>query len=67
MEGGRIALLHTEVPQAFAGHGIGRALVRLVLDEVRSRGLRIVPKCEFVDTYIRHHPEYADLVPSSPA
>lgn len=67
MEDGRLVLMHTEVPQVLAGRGVGTALVRLVLDEARSGGLRIVPKCEFVETYIRHHPEFADLVGASPA
>jgi predicted GNAT family acetyltransferase len=67
MEDGRLVLMHTEVPQVLAGRGVGTALVRLVLDEARSGGLWIVPKCEFVETYIRHHPEFADLVGASPA
>ena len=32
------------------------------LDDVRSRGLRVVPICPFVRTYLQHHPEYEDLV-----
>ena len=48
LEGGVITLMHTEVPPALGGHGIGSALVRGVLDIARARGLKVVPKCPFV-------------------
>jgi predicted GNAT family acetyltransferase len=32
------------------------------LDDIRSRGLKVVPLCPFVAAYIRRHPEYEDLV-----
>ncbi|HLH89423.1 MAG TPA: GNAT family N-acetyltransferase [Xanthobacteraceae bacterium] len=61
LEPGVITLLHTEVPPALGGHGIGSALVRGVLDIVRARGLKVVPKCPFVAGYMGRHPEYNDL------
>jgi uncharacterized protein len=33
-----------------------------VLDEMRRRGLKIVPRCPFVSAYLAKHPEYRDLV-----
>ncbi|MBD0272691.1 MAG: N-acetyltransferase [Acetobacteraceae bacterium] len=60
--GGRIALLHTEVPDALSGQGVGSKLVRGVLDAVRAEGLKVVPRCEFVAGYIARHPEYRDLL-----
>jgi predicted GNAT family acetyltransferase len=65
-EDGRLALIHTEVPQALEGHGIGGTLVRSVLNEARTRNLQIVPRCEFVQEYIRRHPEFSDLVATRP-
>ena len=59
---GRIALLHTEVPEALSGQGVGSKLVRGVLDAVRDEGLKVVPRCEFVAAYIERHPEYRDLL-----
>jgi predicted GNAT family acetyltransferase len=41
---------------------VGASLVRQVLDEVRARGLTMVPQCPFVASYLRRHPEYTDLV-----
>ncbi len=60
--GGRIALLHTEVPEALSGQGVGSKLVRGVLDTLRAQGSRVVPRCEFVAAYVERHPEYRDMV-----
>jgi predicted GNAT family acetyltransferase len=57
-----LTLLHTEVPQALGGRGLGSALAQSVLDEARRRGLHVVPRCEFLAGYIQRHPAYADLV-----
>ncbi len=59
---GRVALLHTEVPEALSGQGIGSRLVRGVLDALRAEGAKIVPRCEFVAAYVERHPEYRDMV-----
>ena len=57
-----LALVHTEVLDAFEGRGIGSVLVRHVLDSLRGRGRAIIPTCPFVAEYIRRHPDYVDLV-----
>ncbi len=59
---GRIALLHTEVPEALSGKGVGSKLVRGVLDSIRAEGAKVVPRCEFVAAYVAHHPEHRDLL-----
>jgi len=61
-EGGTLTVLHTEVPAALNGRGIGSALVRGLLDIARAQGLTVKPLCPFVAGYIAKHPEYADLV-----
>ena len=61
-QGDRIVLNHTEVPEALSGRGIGSNLARAALQEVRSRGLKVVPACEFIASYIQRHPEYRDMV-----
>ena len=60
--GSRITFLHTEVPPALEGRGVGSALARFALDDARLRGLEVVPLCPFVSAYIRRHPEYLPLV-----
>jgi predicted GNAT family acetyltransferase len=59
---GRITLIHAEVDPIAEGKGIGSRLVAGALDDIRARGLALVPLCPFVSAYLRRHPEYADLV-----
>ena len=59
---GVITFVHTEVPSALSGRGIGSRLVRGVLDYARSQKLKVVPQCPFVAAYIGKHPEFSDLI-----
>lgn len=59
---GVVTVIHTEVPEAMSGHGVGSELARGLLDMIRARGERVVPQCPFLRGYIGKHPEYADLV-----
>ena len=61
-DGDLIALQHTEVPPALEGQGIARRLVQAVLDDVRARGLAVIPNCPYVRSFLRKHPSYRDLV-----
>ena len=62
LRGDRIIFVHTVVLPEFEGRGIGSRLAAGALDDVRVRGLRVVPRCPFIAAYIRGHPAYADLV-----
>ena len=62
VEGERITLTHTIVPPEIEGRGVGSRLVRGALDDVRERGLKVVPQCSFVRGYIDRHEEYRDLL-----
>ena len=59
---GVITFVHTEVPDALAGRGVGSKLVKGALDQVRSQSLKVVAQCPFVKAYIEKHAEYADLL-----
>lgn len=61
---GGVVFTHTGVPRPIEGKGVGRALVKAGLDHAREQGWTVVPACSFVATYMRRHPEYADLVRS---
>ena len=61
LEKERIVFIHTEVAIAYEGQGLGSRLAHDSLDDVRRRGLRVVPACPFYARYIRNHPEYQDL------
>jgi hypothetical protein len=53
---------HTVVLPAFEGRGVGSALARGALDDVRASGRTLVAQCPFIRGYIERQPEYADLV-----
>ena len=61
-EGTVLDLVHTEVPDALEGHGYVSALARAALDYARAKGLRVIPSCPFVTSYIEDHPDDAELV-----
>ena len=58
----KIFLTHTEVPGALEGKGVGKALVKRVLDQVREKKYRLVPLCPFVAAYMKRNPGYNDLL-----
>jgi predicted GNAT family acetyltransferase len=62
--GGTLVFTHTEVDPDSGHEGVGSALVRGALDDVRSAGETVVPCCPFVRGWIDRHPDYADLVTS---
>jgi uncharacterized protein len=58
-----VSFTHTETDPAFEGQGVASQLVTWALDDVRARGLHVVPVCPFVKAYIgKHSDEYGDLV-----
>ncbi len=57
----QLVVTHTVVYDRFAGQGLAGRLVKHVLDDARSKHLRVVPVCSYVAAYIERNPEYADL------
>ncbi|MFW6772706.1 GNAT family N-acetyltransferase [Nocardioides sp. CPCC 205120] len=64
---GMLVLPHTEVGDAHEGKGVGSALARHALDDIRARGLRVMPTCPFIASWMRRHPDYLDLAFNAPA
>ena len=63
-----VVFTHTEVEERCEGMGVGSALARFALDDVRAEGSRrVLPLCPFIKGWIRHHPDYVDLVYGAPA
>ena len=60
-----ISLVHTQVEPAYQGEHLATHLARFSLDDARSRGLGVLPFCPYINSWIKKHPEYADLVPPS--
>jgi predicted GNAT family acetyltransferase len=62
-----VIIEHTEVDPAYEGQGIGGALVKGALDDIRAQGGRtVLAVCPFVRTWLGRHPDYQDLVYGAP-
>ena len=55
-------LRSTVVSPERSGQGIGSAIVRFALDDIRGKGMKVRPTCWFVKGWVERHPEYADLL-----
>lgn len=66
--GERMILVHTGVPEALEGGGVGGLLVRAAIGYAAGEGLTVVPACPFARGWLGRHPDVAALVPiDSPA
>jgi predicted GNAT family acetyltransferase len=63
LEPERIIFTHAEIDPDLEGQGLGSQLAGFALDDARSRGLEVLARCPFVESYMQRHPEYTDLVP----
>ena len=50
-----LTLVHTEVPEALRGRGLGATLVQAALDAGRHDGLQIIVECPFAKAYLQKH------------
>ena len=57
-----LTLVHTEVPEALAGQGVGSRLAREALEYARREKLKVLAACSFVAGYVERHPEYCSLL-----
>ncbi|GAA4734610.1 hypothetical protein GCM10023328_13210 [Modestobacter marinus] len=61
-----VVLSHTDVDASFEGRGVGSALARAALDDVRDRGLKALVVCPFILGWLRRHREYRDVLFNAP-
>jgi predicted GNAT family acetyltransferase len=59
----RLVLVHTGVPEALGGHGIGGQLVTAAVRRAAAEGLTVVPLCSYARAWLRSHPDVAGTVP----
>lgn len=63
-----IVFTHTEVHRVHEGKGVGSALARFALDDVRDHGgRRVLAICPFIKAWMLRHPDYADLLYDRPS
>lgn len=58
LRGDTITFLHTGVPPALEGQGVGAKLAKTGLEYARANGFKIHSLCWFVSLYLKRHPEY---------
>lgn len=59
---GIVVLQHTVIEEKYGRQGYARAMVTLILDDIREHGQKIRPLCTYVQSYLERFPEYNDLV-----
>jgi hypothetical protein len=57
-----IDFVHTEIDDAYEGHGLGGELARGALDAVRAEGRQVIATCPFIRDWIEEHEDYQDLL-----
>jgi len=60
--GDRLTLVHTGVPDALGGRGIGGSLVQAAVEWAAQEGLTVVPWCPFARRWLGEHPDTAGTV-----
>jgi uncharacterized protein len=55
----RLVLVHTEVPEALGGRGLGGQLVQAALRRADADHLTVVPLCPFARSWLERHPDEA--------
>ena len=58
----KMYLTHTEVPKEFEGKGVASTMVKHVFGQIEDEGLKLVPLCPFIATYLKRHPEWHHLL-----
>lgn len=57
LDGDRMTLTHTEVPEVMGGKGIGGQLVAAAVQRARTSGETIVPQCPYARAWLEKHPD----------
>jgi predicted GNAT family acetyltransferase len=59
---GVMTITHTGVPTPVEGRGIASALTRAAVEAARAEGWKVAPACSYASSWMRRHPEFADLL-----
>ena len=62
LRGNVVWMTHTGVPTVVGGRGIAAELVRVALQWAEDKGYKVEPACNYVETYMRRHPETQALL-----
>jgi predicted GNAT family acetyltransferase len=57
-----LLLTHVEAALPLRGTGAADRLMAAIMDEVRSRGVKVKPLCSYAVAWMRRHPQSDDLL-----
>lgn len=57
-----VDVLHTEVDEAYGGQGLAGRLTEYAVTDIRDRGRRLIPHCPYVQSWLRRHSDFEDIV-----
>lgn len=61
LDGQVMTITHTGVPGPVEGRGIASAMTQAAMETARAEGWKVVPACAYAASWLRRHPEFADL------
>ena len=62
IDGDVATITSTVTPPEWQNQGFAGELTRYALDTFRENGTSVIPRCPYAATWIKHHPEYADML-----
>ena len=60
-----LLLTHTEVDDAYEGMGLAGQLAANAFAYAADAGLAVLPRCQYMASYVKRHPELLRLVPEA--
>jgi predicted GNAT family acetyltransferase len=57
-----IDVQHTFVPPSGRGEGVADSLAQAAFDYARANGMKIIPSCPYVRTWLKRHAAEAELI-----
>jgi predicted GNAT family acetyltransferase len=62
LNGKRLVLVHTGVPEGLRGEGRGGRLVEAAVERAEREQLKVVPLCPFARKWLEEHPSVASRI-----
>jgi predicted GNAT family acetyltransferase len=59
---GVVVITHSEVSQRYRGQGLAGELAKRTLDQLKERGVKVVPACPFFAHYVSEHHDWDDIL-----